>query len=315
MDPLPIGPVNAATPTPLNPEGEFDCPSAQRLCRRWFDMSLDGVLLLGSMGEGDLLSDAARCAFLQTALTETGDRLTIFASAADRSRQRMKERALAYAGMGAHCIVLCAPPGVSPQRAVDDVKAVADACPIPCAYYDVPARTGVALSLQDILSILAHPNIVAFKDSSTSEVIAQGVTSPERRPNGVRLLDGVEYRAAYSAALGYDGVLHGGGVLTARRVRRIWELAQAGRFREALALDRENALFLATVYNRLSRPLQNTIGQKYALHLLGVLDHPAVALDQSLNDESRARIAQAVKAHRKWLVPEAESHPAHCGPV
>ncbi|MGA2329832.1 MAG: dihydrodipicolinate synthase family protein [Bryobacteraceae bacterium] len=303
MQKLQIGPINAATPTPLNSDGGFDRGSARRLCRRWIDLQLDGVLILGNMGEGGLVSDETRSSFIETALAEAGDKLTIFVSAADASLHRMRERALAYASMGAPCVVLCIAPGVAPQRAVDDVKRIADACPVPCAYYDAPSRTGTALMLNEILSILAHPNIVAFKDSSASEVIAQGVTSRQYRPAGVSILDGVEYRTAFSAALGYDGVLHGGGVLTACRVRAIWDLAKAGRFREALELDRQNALFLATVYNRLSRPLQNTIGQKYVLQLLGVLDEPAVAVDQSLDDNSRARIAQAVNEQRAWLLP------------
>ena len=303
MQKLKIGPINAATPTPMKGDGSLDPGSAQRLCRRWVDLQLDGVFVLGSMGEGELVSDRTRTAFIDTALTEAGDKLTIFVSAADTSLHRMRERALAYAGMGAPCVVLCVAPGVSPQRAADDVNRIADACPVPCAYYDVPSRTGTSLALNEILSILAHPNIVAFKDSSASEVIAHAVTSVEFRPAGVSLLDGVEYRTAFSAALGYDGVLHGGAVLTARRVRAIWDLAKSHRFREAVELDRENALFLATVYNRMSRPLQNTIGQKYALHLLGTLDGAAVALDQSLDDESRTRIARAMDAHRSWLVP------------
>jgi 4-hydroxy-tetrahydrodipicolinate synthase len=212
--------------------------------------------------------------------------------------------------MGVRCVVLCVAGGVSPQRAIADVKSVADACPVPCAYYDVPSRTGTALTLNDILDLLSHPNIVALKDSSGSEVIAQGVTSPEFRPKDVTLLDGVEYRTVFSQAVGYDGVLHGGGVLTARRVRAIWQLAASGRLREAVELDRQNALFLAGVYNRFSRPLQNTIGQKYALQLLGVLDSPAAAVDQVLDAASRARIEALVNEHRTWLEPAVLSQKA-----
>jgi 4-hydroxy-tetrahydrodipicolinate synthase len=303
MPELRIGPINAASPTPLGPDGELDLPSAHRLCRRWLEVRLDGVLILGSMGEGSFLSEATRNQFVTTALEAAGNQLTVFVSAADQSFARMRERAAAYAKIGAPCVVLCSPPAVTPARAVADIKRLADACPAPCAYYDVPARTGVVLTLADILDILGHPNIVAFKDSSASEVIAQGITSSALRPAGVSLLDGVEYRTAFSAALGYDGVVHGGGVLTARCVRAIWNLAKQNRFPEAIDLDRENALFLATVYNRLSRPLQNTIGQKYALQLLGVFDSPWVAIDQSLDAASRARIEKAVADYGRWLEP------------
>ncbi|HUS08668.1 MAG TPA: dihydrodipicolinate synthase family protein [Bryobacteraceae bacterium] len=303
MSELKIGPINAATPTPLGANGIFDEQSARRLCRRWIDLKLDGVFVLGSMGEGALLSDATRRAFLGTALEVCAGRLTIFAGAADLSYSRMRERALEYAAMGAPCIVLCAPPEVSPGRAADDVRRTADACPVPCAYYEVPDRTGIALTLNEILSVLAHPNIVALKDSTANPLISQGIAAEGLRPTGVTLLDGCEYRTAFSQALGYDGVLHGGGVLTGRRVRAIWDLARSGKLREAIALDRENSLFLASVYNRFSRPLQNTIGQKYALKLLGVLEQANVEVEQSLDDASRRRIAQALDADRQWLAP------------
>src|SRR5262245_1960353 len=95
-----IGPINAATPTPLTPEGCLDHASARRLAKRWKDTGLDGVMVLGSMGEGLRLSDQVRDSFLELALAEAGDRLTIFATAADFSAARMRERAAKYAAMG-----------------------------------------------------------------------------------------------------------------------------------------------------------------------------------------------------------------------
>ena len=301
MPDLHIGPINAATPTPFLPGGKLDLVSARRLAKRWVDVRLDGVLLLGNMGEGTLVADRDRETFLEIALSEVGDKLTIFVSTADSSRQRMKERALQYASMGAQCIVLCTPTGVSPAKAVEDVKAVADCCPVPCCYYDVPAATGVTLNVEEIISVLSHGNIVAMKDSSNNALSAQALTSAEFRVPGVALLDGVEYRTAFSHALGYDGVLHGGGTLTGLRVRAIWECARAGNMVEALALDRQNALFLAGIYNRFSRPLQNTIGQKYALGLLGVLDHETTLVEQHLDDASKSRIAAILAGQREWL--------------
>jgi 4-hydroxy-tetrahydrodipicolinate synthase len=296
---LNIGPINAATPTPLNADGEIDAASVKKLARRWINLKLDGVMVLGSMGEGYILSDATRNAFVEQSLAAAGDKLTLFASAADYSRQRTKERALRYAKMGAHCIVLCLPVNVPAAKAVADVKAVADACPIPCAYYDIPANTGTALVLEEILSILAHENIVAMKDSSINPTRWQALTSSEYRPR-VKLLNGTEYGSAYSVMLGYDGWLHGGGVLTGKRLRQILEAVRAGKIDEAMKLDREASLCLAMIYNRLSRPLQNVAGQKHALKLLGAMDSD-FTLEQTLDDASRVRIAAAVEKNRSWL--------------
>lgn len=300
MSNLHIGPINAATPTPLTTGGCLDIRSAKRLARRWIDLQLDGVLLLGNMGEGWLVADRDREAFVEIALAEAGDKLTVFVSAADSSRERMREQALRYVSMGVRCVVLTMPRGVSAKKGIADVKAVAECCPVPCCYYDVPAVTGVPLNLMEVSELLSHGNIVALKDSSNNPLLSQALTAPEYRVPGVAILDGVEYRTAYSRALGYDGVIHGGGVLTGRRVRAIWEKAGNGDA-EAAKMDRENSLFLGTVYNRLSRPLQNTIGQKYALKLLGVLDNETVLLDQYLDEASKVRIATAVKQHQEWL--------------
>lgn len=298
---LQIGPINAATPTPLTACGCLDYGSASRLAARWREVGLDGVLLLGSMGEGSLVANQDRVAFLELALAEAGDQLTIFACAADSSRERMREQALQYASMGAPCVVLAIPRGVSVAKGIADVKAVADSCPVPCGYYEVPAATGVALNAQEIACLLSHENIVALKDSSNNPLLSQALTSEHYRLPGVKILDGVEYRTAYSRAMGYDGVLHGGGVLTARRVRAIWEMGCNGHAAEAMELDRDNSLFLGTVYNRFSHPLQNTIGQKYALKLLGILDSEAVLVDQALDESSKTRISAAVEQNRDWL--------------
>lgn len=298
-----LGLVHAATPTPLRPDGSLDTVSAKRLCRRWLELKLDGVLLLGSMGEGPWLPDSVRNAFVELALAEVGDELTLFASAADVSPARMRERARRYAQMGIHCVVLCLPPGLAPASAIREIKAIADSCPVPCAYYDIPALTGTPLVVSEIQDLLSHPNIVACKDSSGNALLAQALTSDPWRPADVTLLDGTEYRVVASAQLGYDGLLHGGGVLTGAWVRQIWDHVQSGRLAEALDADRQKSFCLAAIYNRFHRPLQNTIGQKYALKLLGVLDHETVLIDQALNDADRARIEDAVATHRDRLLP------------
>jgi dihydrodipicolinate synthase/N-acetylneuraminate lyase len=297
---LTVGPINAASPTPLDADGKLDRQSVRRLAKRWMDIGLDGVLILGSMGEGLRLPDAVCEEFLQLALEEAGGRLTIFAGAADLSRERMRARARRYSSLGADCVVVSLPTGTSPAKGIDDVKAVAEACTAPCGYYEVPAVTGTALSLHEILDVLAHPNVQVFKDSSNNVLISQAITAAEYAPAGVKLLDGVEYRTVFSRVLGYHGVLHGGAVLTGRRVRHIWTQA-LNSTAEALALDRENSLFLGTVYNRFHRPLENIAGQKYALKLLGVFDSERVVVDQFLSEASRQRIADAVVRDHLWL--------------
>jgi len=139
-----------------------------------------------------------------------------------------------------------------------------------------------------------------MKDSSGNDLLSNVL--PAYKPDGVSLFHGTEYRIAHTALLGYDGALHGGGTLTGKHVRMIWEAAKAGRIDDAIKMDRINTICLATIYNRFSsNPLQNILGQKYALTLLGALDHAVDVECQQLDDASKARVKKAVDEHRSWL--------------
>lgn len=87
----------------------------------------------------------------------------------------MVERAKRYAKLGAPCVVVCVPPGASPTAAIAAARAVADASPVPVAYYEIPANTGVQLVLDEVLEIISHENIIAMKDSSGNALLAQAM--------------------------------------------------------------------------------------------------------------------------------------------
>ncbi len=304
MSNVELGVIHAATPTPVMPNGELDKAGAKKLFKRMVDIKLDGVLLLGTMGEGSLLPESTREDFVESAVKDLKGKLNLLANASDSSRSRMLAQSKRYEALGVDCIVLCLTPKVSMRKAIEDVHAVAESMDIPCVFYNIPATTGQTPVLDEINEILSHPNIIALKESSGNSLIAQGLTQKNGRPDGVKIFDGDEYRSAYSAMLGFDGVLHGGGVVTAKIVREIWRCGQVSDWMQATELDRLKSLCLAKIYNRFSSPLQNIAGQKYALQLLdGFGEYVDVLADQKLSQSDRGRVEQAVESCRSWLLP------------
>lgn len=295
------GPVNAATPTPMLSGGRLDKASMPKLARRWIGLGLDGVMVLGTMGEGRFMTDEDRQDMVALSLEHAGDKLTVYATVADLSVARMVERAKRYAKLGVPCVVVCVPPGASPKEAVAAAKAVADASPVPVAYYDIPENTGVKLVLEQVLDILTHPNIKVMKDSSGNPLLGQALTAAQYRPKDMWLCCGSEYTIVHTQQVGYNGCLHGGGALTGKHVRMIWTAMTEGRVADAVKMDRENSLCLGRIYNRFSNPLQNVLGQKYALHLLGAMDHAYTIDGQQLDAASRDRVETAVNDYRAWL--------------
>lgn len=297
-----IGPINAALPTPLDTNKNLDEESLRRLCSHCIEIGLDGIFILGSMGEGTLLPESARARAVEIVQEELGSRdIKIFVSAADVSAERMRERAERYASLGADYAILMIPQNLSIEKGIDELHRVADSSEIPCGYYEVPVVTQRALSFNQLKRVLAHDNIHIFKDSSNNALFAQGISEGLLKEANVTTLDGVEFRAAFSARLGYDGVLHGGGALTARRVRRIWQLVSDGRLEEAIELDRRNSLFLAAIYDRFLTATRATIGQKYALKLLTVFSDESLLLDQELDADARERIGAVLSEHHDEL--------------
>ncbi len=290
-----IGPINAAVPTPLTMAKELDTKSTRRLCEHCRQIGLDGIFILGSMGEGRLLSEKARQNMVAAVQEELAGHLTVFASASDATAEGMRVRALQNASMGVDYVILTLPEDGTAADGIRHICKIADTCSVACGYYEVPSVTGKALTFNQLQQLLAHPNIKVFKDSSNNALIAQAITDRHLRPEGVALLDGVEFHTTYSAGLGYDGILHGGGALTARRIRRIWQLMQAGNIDEAMTLDRKNSLFLASIYDRLATSYRATIGQKYALTILGVFAHDTVLLEQELDPAARSNIAAVIR--------------------
>ncbi|MHC4874557.1 MAG: dihydrodipicolinate synthase family protein [Planctomycetota bacterium] len=120
-----LGIMHGATPTPIMADGSLDKDGAEKLCKRLIDIDLDGVLLLGTMGEGPYLPDTTRNDLVEYAADKVKGKVTIFTSVADSSRERMIERAKRYEKMGTDIIVICCTPKVSLGKAIADVKAVA----------------------------------------------------------------------------------------------------------------------------------------------------------------------------------------------
>jgi 4-hydroxy-tetrahydrodipicolinate synthase len=56
----------------------------------------------------------------------------------------------------------------SPDGLYAHYSAIADSCDLPIVLYNVPARTGVMLSIETVVRLSAHPNIVAVKDATGS---------------------------------------------------------------------------------------------------------------------------------------------------
>ncbi len=145
-------------PTPFTPDGEVDDASIPGLVAFVRATGVDGMTILGVLGEAGRLGDAERSLVLQTALEAADGTIPVCVGVSHAST----DRAIAFAREaeedGAHSVML-APPSLT--RATDaslrrHYLAVAGAITIPIVVQDHPASSGVQMTSEFLLALAAE---------------------------------------------------------------------------------------------------------------------------------------------------------------
>lgn len=162
-----FGKVLSAMVTPFHDDGALDSDGAARLAQWLVGHGHDGLVLAGTTGEGPTLSDdeaielftAVRAAVDVPLLAGTGGNDT-------RHTIGLSRRA---AQTGVDGLLVVSPYYNRPPQAGLEAhyRAVADAVgDVPIVLYDVPGRTGRAMSVDTIVRLATDvPNIVGIKDA------------------------------------------------------------------------------------------------------------------------------------------------------
>ena len=135
------------------------------------DGGIDGVLALGTTGEGILLSAAERRRALELFLTAAGDRLAIVAHCGAQTTAETVALAAHAAEQGAAGVAVIAPPyyAFDEREQLEHLAAAARACaPIPFYVYEFAARSGYAIAPTTVERLRERaPNLAGMKVSDT----------------------------------------------------------------------------------------------------------------------------------------------------
>lgn len=160
--------------------GLIDDAALRRLVRHLGEAGVAGFVVCGSTGEAASLSHAEQLAALDTVLSACAGKPVLMGLAGTQPGE-MLVRLREFTQRRVAGVLVSAPFYLRPSQAgiVAHFQALADASPVPVLLYDVPSRTGVAMNLETILALAAHPNIQAIKDcggdtEKTRALVADG---------------------------------------------------------------------------------------------------------------------------------------------
>jgi dihydrodipicolinate synthase/N-acetylneuraminate lyase len=162
----------AAAVTPLREGGaRLDEEAFGPLADRYADAGLDGLLALGTTGEGILLENAERRRVLECFVEAAAGRLLVAAHCGAQTTAASVALAEHAAANGADAVAVIAPPYylLDAESLLAHFSAVARACaPTPFYVYEFAARSGYAVPIEVISRLRdAAPNLVGLKVSDT----------------------------------------------------------------------------------------------------------------------------------------------------
>ncbi len=283
--------VMAVLVTPLTEDESVDEGAWRRLIHRVIEGGSHAVVVLGTAGEFAALRDDVKRRALGIAVEEVAGRVPLIVGTGEPGTRRAVARAQEAARLGADAAMVV-PPYYYPcdQAAVlAHYRAVAAEGGLPIILYNIPQFTKVPLEVPTVVTLAQEPGIVGIKDSSGNlGGYQQMVTQAQSETFAV--ITGSDHLLYASLAFGGDGCIGTGLNLAPHWFVGLWEAAHAGRWQEALALQKRiTALHAAIAYGDFPASI------KAALAVMGIGNGQVAAPRRSATAAERERVAQSLR--------------------
>jgi N-acetylneuraminate lyase len=164
----------APTFTSFNEDGEINTGIISAYAEKLRKKGLKGVFILGSSGEGMLMSVRERKTVTEVWAKERSDEFKLIVHVGANAYKDAQELALHAVELGADALSIMAPTFLQPKTIkglIAYIKIIADVVPdTPLYYYHIPVRTRVNFNMIDLLHEVGDeiPNFVGIKYTNSN---------------------------------------------------------------------------------------------------------------------------------------------------
>lgn len=154
--------------TPFNQDGSVNFSKLGELVDWQIQNGTDGIVALGTTGESATMTDEEDDAVCEYVLKRVNGRIPVIAGSGSNCTASMLEKSLRYQAMGAQGLLIISPyyNKTNEEGMYRHFVTVVDAVNIPCILYNVPGRTGCAISEGVVKRLAGHPNVMGIKEAS-----------------------------------------------------------------------------------------------------------------------------------------------------
>ncbi len=224
---------------PLCGDG-IDIHSLECQLRHELAGGVHGLLVLGTIGEGEYLQDAERAQVITTAVRVAAGQVPVVAGIHTSNLDVARSQLLRAKELGADAVLVkyAGNPKASPADVLGFMSCLSDLHALPIFYYHYPSQTGLKLSAGDVAAILTLPQVVGIKES-TLDLREVEEHIHLTCGQGKVFLSGTALNLTQFMQLGGHGAMCPESVLLPGPTVRAYHAAKDGRYGEARAIQKE----------------------------------------------------------------------------
>lgn len=221
--------------TPFTPDERINQNELRRQVNRQIENGIHGIFCFGTNGEGYALNYDEKKLVLETVIDEVRGRVPVYAgTGCVTTRETLRESRMAQ-DVGADALSVITPSfAVASQDEIyEHYRTVAAAVDLPVILYNIPARTGNAISSATVARLTDIDNIVGAKDSSGNfQNLLAYLNVTKKRPD-FKVLAGNDQLILWNLLAGGAGAIAGCANVFPHTIVRIYECFAAGNVEQA----------------------------------------------------------------------------------
>lgn len=251
-----------AVVTPFNENG-IDFKKLEELLNWHVENNTDAIVICGTTGEGSTMTDEEKKKAIQTTVEIINKRIPVIAGVGTNNTAKTLELSKFSKEIGADALLVITPyyNKTSKKGLYEHFRVINDQVNLPIMAYNVPSRTGMNITPEDLLNLSTLKNITSIKEASGN--ISQTILYRKLCPQ-IDLYSGNDDQIVALMSIGAKGTISVAANILPKVIHDMTHHYINGKTNEALELqlkylDFINSLFIET----------NPIPIKTALNLIG----------------------------------------------
>jgi 4-hydroxy-tetrahydrodipicolinate synthase len=223
--------------TPFKADGSIDVEAFDGLIEFHLENQTDGIVVCGTTGETPTLTKEEDAFLIERTVQKVNGKVPVIAGTGSNSTQDCITYTQKAKEIGVDAALIVGPYYNKPTNKgmYEHFSAVARAVDIPIILYNVPSRTGSAISV-DVSMQLANDfeNIIGIKEATGDLSIATDLLA--RRPEGFRVYSGDDFMSTSMNLLGADGCISVIANVIPQEFSQLMKVSLAGEVKKSQSL-------------------------------------------------------------------------------